>query len=386
MAEDVLRELGHIIVGLLPLRNIVLGTFRVDRHLHRLSQARVAELWPRLAPLLVAPFLLSRQDLLLLRHLRLPSAQLRNGAYRIGDPIKKLSSAIVIGALPNLTNLLLFSQRIGHDEIISLSNAIKPTTGNPMGALPQLEQLDLSTNRIGDVGMQAFASAIANGALQNLKELNLYRNNISDSGMVSFVEAVRSGALQNLKELELFQNDISDAGMAAFAEAVRSTVWIPSSSAQLRRVPTGAATAAAGASATGPTSTVWIMRSGSLANLSMLSLSDNKISDAGMISLSEAFRSGALPNLNILELGQNQIGNRGMSAFSKHVRGALLKLQTLDLGDNMITGLGIMEISVVLWHGALPKLESICVTGNMCAGSYVFRIKTACAKRGIRVV
>jgi hypothetical protein len=105
-----------------------------------------------------------------------------------------------------------------------------------------------------------------------------------------------------------------------------------------------------------------------------------------MILLSEAFRSGALPNLNLLELGQNQIGNRGMSAFSKHVRGALLKLQTLDLGDNRITGLGIMEISVVLWHGALPKLESICVTGNMCAGSYVFRIKTACAKRGIRVV
>ena len=318
MAEDVLRELGHIIVGLLPLRNIVLGTFRVDRHLHRLSLARVAELWPRLAPLLAVPFLLSRQDLLLLRHLRLPSAQLPNGAYPPStDPVKKLSSAIVIGALPNLTKLQLFNQRVGHDEIISLSNAIKPTTGNPMGALPQLEELDLNRNRIGDVGMQAFASAIANGALQNLKDLNLDRNNISDSGMVSFVEAVRSGAL---------------------------------------------------------------------ANLSDLTLAYNKISDAGMILLSEAFRSGALPNLNLLELGQNQIGNRGMSAFSKHVRGTLLKLQILDLGDNRITGLGIMEISVVLWHGALPKLESICVTGNMCAGSYVFRIKTACAKRGIRVV
>ena len=140
----------------------------------------------------------------------------------------------------------------------------------------------------------------------------------------------------------------------------------------------------------GMVSFVEAVRSGALANLSDLTLADNKISDAGMILLSEAFRSGALPwalpNLNILELGQNQIGNRGMSAFSKHVRGALLKLQTLDLGDNRITGLGIMEISVVLWHGALPKLESICVTGNMCAGSYVFRIKTACAKRGIRVV
>jgi Leucine-rich repeat (LRR) protein len=275
MAEDVLRELGHIIVGLLPLRNIVFGTFRVDRHLHSLSLARVAELWPRLAPLLVAPFLLSRQDLLPLQRLRLETAHLPNGAYRIGDPVKKLSSAIAIGALPNLTKLQLL-HRVGDDGIISLSNAIKPTTGNPMGALPQLEELDLNTIGIGDVGMQAFASAIANGALPNLEILDLRNNQISDPGMASLSDAVSRGALANLSLLNLEANKISDAGMISLSEAFRS---------------------------------------GSLQNLTELGLFGNNISDAGMISFAEAVRSGALPNLDYLDLQGNPISDPGMTSL-----------------------------------------------------------------------
>ena len=70
--------------------------------------------------------------------------------------------------------------------------------------------------------MQAFASAVASGSLPQLRELYLYGNQIGDGGMQAFASAVASGSLPQLRTLWLSNNQIGDGGMQAFASAVAS--------------------------------------------------------------------------------------------------------------------------------------------------------------------
>jgi hypothetical protein len=134
------------------------------------------------------------------------------------------------------------------------------------GALAKMTGLGLTSNKIGDDGMKAFASAIASGALPNLKLLYLGRNKISDPGMVSFSDAIARGALGSLVELWLPLNRIGDEGMKAFSSAITTRA---------------------------------------LGALGSLHLSRNAIGDAGLISLAEAIRSGALPKLNFVSVWGN---------------------------------------------------------------------------------
>ena len=90
------------------------------------------------------------------------------------------------------------------------------------GALGSLDTLWLRDNRIGDVGMKAFAAAIGSGSLPNLKELNLAENEIHDAGLQEFAVAIGSGSLPTLKRLWLNENQISDDGVSALVSACTS--------------------------------------------------------------------------------------------------------------------------------------------------------------------
>ena len=89
-----------------------------------------------------------------------------------------------------------------------------------MGALPKLQHLFLSNNKIGAAGMMAFADAVGKGALPALKDLQLSGNQIGDIGLSALATALGSGALASLNALMLGGNKIGDAGMTAFADAV----------------------------------------------------------------------------------------------------------------------------------------------------------------------
>ena len=64
LVEAVFRELGHLIIDLLTLRDVAYGTYGVNSALRGLSRDHVEDLWPRLAPLLVEPFNVQRSGLL----------------------------------------------------------------------------------------------------------------------------------------------------------------------------------------------------------------------------------------------------------------------------------------------------------------------------------
>ena len=59
-------------------------------------------------------------------------------------------------------DLGLFSNNIGNAGLTALAKAVES------GALPALEQLDLTLNQIGDDGLKALAEACASGALDHL--------------------------------------------------------------------------------------------------------------------------------------------------------------------------------------------------------------------------
>ena len=70
-----------------------------------------------------------------------------------------------------------------------------------------------------------------------------------------------------------------------------------------------------------------------------LSLSFNKVGNAGLTALAKAVESGALAALEFLDLERNAIGDAGISALAtaltpdKDGKGALASLKTLHVND-----------------------------------------------------
>ena len=58
------------------------------------------------------------------------------------------------------------------------------------GALPLFEELYLSGNPIGDIGMIEFYRSIANGSLRAIEDLYLPNNQIGDAGMVELSRSI----------------------------------------------------------------------------------------------------------------------------------------------------------------------------------------------------
>lgn len=91
------------------------------------------------------------------------------------------------------------------------------------GALASLRRLSLRGRVFSDdEGMQAFAEALlAGGTLRHLTHIHLDSNGMGDEkGIKPFSEALAKGALVDLKELNLSHNRIGDVGIKAFAEAL----------------------------------------------------------------------------------------------------------------------------------------------------------------------
>ncbi|CAK0853317.1 unnamed protein product [Prorocentrum cordatum] len=89
------------------------------------------------------------------------------------------------------------------------------------GAVPNLRELLLGMNRIGDSGTACLAEAFGSGVTPRLSRLSLGINRVGDAGVASLAEAFgRSGATPQLAQLWLQNNQIADAGALALAEAL----------------------------------------------------------------------------------------------------------------------------------------------------------------------
>lgn len=99
---------------------------------------------------------------------------------------------------------------------------------------------------------------------------------------------------------------------------------------------------------------------GALAQLQLLSLSENSIGDAGVTTLTSACANGALAQLKTLGLDNTRTGDAGVTALATVcANGALAQLRTLYLSFNKIGDAGLTALASACANGALAQLETL---------------------------
>lgn len=127
--------------------------------------------------------------------------------------------AVVLPLCRKLTELRLHVNGFGNAGMVALASAMRAR-----GSMAKLKTLDLSSNKIGDEGMKAFASTIASRSLENLQELRLDQNKIGDAGMTALAGAIASGYMKELKMVYAFSNPVSDGPVREACQARRGKI------------------------------------------------------------------------------------------------------------------------------------------------------------------
>jgi len=235
--------------------------------------------------------------------------------------------------------------------------------------------LTLSNTRLGDVGIQHLAQALAQA--RSITELDLSWNQVTASGAEKLSTCLRSAKGCQLVELNLDCNDLRETGAAAIASAIRrqggnpdvdnlqgvchtlQTLKLAGNSIGLRGARSLAAALTQGEpllceldlsrNRLGPEGAGLLTEALISANASLrkLGLAVNRLADAGMRVLSEAVAK--IPKTSAragvaLNLRGNHIGDAGAAALAAALaQGA--PLEFVDLSYNSITAPGVSALS-----------------------------------------
>ena len=147
-----------------------------------------------------------------------------------------VAEAIAAAGAPALRGLLLGRNRIGDEGCAAVAaalgggaarlragadvNAIScvGATRSPPRRPPSCSSS--SRNQISDAGAAALAAAVGRGALSDLQELWLASNRVGDAGLGALARALFAPG-RGARQLDLQANRIGDAGLADLAEFVR---------------------------------------------------------------------------------------------------------------------------------------------------------------------
>jgi Ran GTPase-activating protein (RanGAP) involved in mRNA processing and transport len=210
---------------------------------------------------------------------------------------------------PNLTELDLYNNSIGNDGAKAIAEALKVNT--------VLTRLDLDTNSIGNDGTKAIAEALKVNTV--LTTLSLQSNSIGNDGAKAIAEALKRNTV--LTTLNLGYNSIGNDGAKAIAEALKvKTV------------------------------------------LTILYLGDNSIGNDGAKAIAEALKDNIF--LTRLELSYNSIGDNLRNDINKLIDANINRINLISIGrskmDEAIDNVNKRPIE-------LPKEFIISCTNNFAA-------------------
>ena len=117
--------------------------------------------------------------------------------------------------------------------------------------------------------------------------------------------------------------------------------------------------------------------------LTELDLSNNKITDAGVISLSQALKSSAC-KVTTLNLVANQITDAGVISLSQALKSSACKVTTLDLVANQITDAGVISLSQALQSSAC-KVTTLNLCNNQITDAGVISLSQALQSSACKV-
>ncbi|GKY99470.1 hypothetical protein MPSEU_000901300 [Mayamaea pseudoterrestris] len=308
-----------------------------------------------------------------------------NLARRNLSPAEAPLIATAIQANPQLTELKLCYNLLGDAGAHIIATALRNNAGQPHGTLLTL---DLGFNEIGDVGCDAIAVAGVTGNYI-MRSLYLTGNKIKKNGALSLARAILHGT--GLTSLYLSANTIGSTGMTAIALAVARNderlaspeAYAISTEAPSRRMENLHLSATL-ANQDGFEAIAGLVLS--TASLKALCLSGNNIDDHDMVLLSHALAQNKSIPLESIRLGYNHITCQGVECFMNAIwgsstlrevmlnhnklqdRGAQLcavvltsiSLRILDLSFNRVTTVGIKAIMKNLSENATLHSLSLC--------------------------
>jgi len=182
LPDELLERIVQLVAQRAPRSLAILAL--LDQPSRTLAAARLA----CIKPLLTAPFRLAVEQIFS----GTGTLYLHDHALR-SEHMEVLGNALVSGALPQLKDLMLSENSIGDAGLSTLADMVSKR------ALASLKQLFLAGNQIGDAGLSALAEAVGNGALEKLTLLRLDSNKIGDAGLQAFADALGKGALDQLQ-------------------------------------------------------------------------------------------------------------------------------------------------------------------------------------------
>jgi Ran GTPase-activating protein (RanGAP) involved in mRNA processing and transport len=206
---------------------------------------------------------------------------------------------------------------IGDKEAIILANALK--------SYCDLLYLNLSMNKIWDIGVESLAKALNHGIL---RELNLLANNIGDNG--AFILASALATNNTLETLHLNSNSIGNAGASALAEVLNTNTTLTHLALDGNDIDNIDSFGLVFATNT---------------TLKILGVGNNEIGDISAISFFESLKTNQ--SLIELRINNNRFGEIGLIQLTLML-GTNNTLKTLDLRNSKINNTGIELIANAL--------------------------------------
>lgn len=202
-------EVCDVIFAYLPLETLVHGT-SVNRLFCKLTGKIIKTVRPTIESWRGEPFFVKFDSAIIsITRLNLSRCRIGNaGLAEFADAITRLGS---------LVTLFLSSNTIGDDGIDAFSTALLKNT------LPNLEVLWLFSNIISDRGIASLSNAIRSGALVSLECLHFCHNKVGDDGFTDLLRSLRK--VSSMTSLRFEHNKIGDKGMNALLSAVISGSW-----------------------------------------------------------------------------------------------------------------------------------------------------------------
>uniref|UniRef100_A0A8C1GLL6 Uncharacterized protein n=1 Tax=Cyprinus carpio TaxID=7962 RepID=A0A8C1GLL6_CYPCA len=192
-----------------------------------------------------------------------------------------------------------------------------------------LRELDLSDNKLGDLGVKLLSTGLENCKLEILK---LEFCDVSDKGCNFLALALRSNP-SHLKELDLSGNKITNSGLKILSADLQNPLC------KLKKL-------LCGVTSDGCASLALVLRSNH-SYLRGLNLSGNTLGDSGIKKFAEGLENPHC-KLEILRLRDCAVTDEGCAALASALRSNPSHLRELDLSGNKFGDTGLQRLSVDL--------------------------------------
>ena len=265
---------------------------------------------------------------------RMPQLQSLNLGSNRLDTARMQALAPHLKSCPNLQSFDLGNNDLGNAGIKALVPHLKDC--------PNLQSLNLGQNELGEAGIQALAPHLKD--CPNLQSLNLGNNKIGEAGIKALAPSLKD--CPNLQSLNLWNNELGEAGIKALTPYLKDCPNLQSVNLERNHLDEAGIKAFAPYLKDCP-------------NLQSLNFGENYLHEAGIQALAPHLKD--CPNLQSLDLRRNRLGEAGMQALAPHLKDCP-NLQSLDLGYNDL-GEDDMQ-ALALYLKDCPQLQTLNLEWN----------------------